>query len=56
MGTGVAAAAANFVLMYSGYLPVLADSDSHVALNFNTFIVLVVMGIILALPLDRLIR
>ena len=50
--TGVAAAIASLA-WYSGYLPGIGH---NVSLNVNTISALLALGIIIALPLDRLIR
>lgn len=53
--TAIAAATANF-LWCSGHVPgVIAPKGSAVSLNVDTAIVLLTLGTILALPLDRLV-
>ena len=52
LATGAAAACANFLILYSGYLP----GEKTIELTGNACIGLLVVGLALALPLDRLIR
>ena len=53
LATGIAAATANF-FWFSGYVPV--STGPVITLNASTIIPLLAFGIILALPLDRLLR